>query len=566
MDTLQIRNLLGGFGLFLFGISIFEEGIETSSTSTLKKVVEARTNTKLKSILTGTFITSIVQSSTIVTMIVLGFVGAGLLAVNNAIGVVLGANLGSSITPRIVTLIGFKLNIESIALPIIAIGGIGMLLFNRESKSHTRCKMAVGFWLLFLGLGFMKESMDVLGHTTDLLRYEHIGLRWMILTGIILTIILQTSTATSILTLAALNSGIITFDMALGIMIGANIGTPSTALIGWFLSSIGNTRAKKQVALSHFFFNIFAWIIVIVFLPQIRNLIENTRNLWNEPLYSLAAFHTLYNLIGVIVLWPIIPLYARIIKRLVPEQKANRTLGIQKIESALPEEIIATIKQDLLIFIQKICSFYSHVFQFSLTVKPHTQKPKPSRRSLLLQRFDGNGISLRPQHGTRTAESLTKEYEEIKTIEQRLFAFLINSDKTTFSKDQLSELELINNDIAWIAFGAKSIKDMKVMILELKHSKENYAQEVDHNFKERMQNSLRAITHHIRLSQTVPLSDYQKIIDQIDRDDDHFLKTMMNKISKMNITQEDLTEIMKINRSIVASCKSLIETMKNLWL
>lgn len=164
-------------------------------------------------------------------MLMLGFIGAGILNLTQGIGIVLGANIGSTMTPWLIALLGFKLDIEALTLPIIAVGGLLLFAGNRYKKVQVLAKFILGFGLLFLGLGYMKESVDVLSSSFSLAN-SGIGLFKSIVIGAIMTVVLQTSTGSSMLTLTALSSGIITFDIALGIIIGANFGSAiSTFLI-----------------------------------------------------------------------------------------------------------------------------------------------------------------------------------------------------------------------------------------------------------------------------------------------------------------------------------------------
>src|SRR5690606_24051855 len=194
-------------------------------------------------IVTGTSVTALLQSSTAVSLMVLAFTGAGIMTMQNAIGVILGSNLGTTVTAWIVATVGFQLNIEEFTLPLIGIGGLGLIFFGQSEKYANISKLTVGFGFLFMGLNDMKSSVEVFAYQFDPSILVDQPLIIFALTGVLITAIMQSSSASIAITLTALNASIISFEGAASVVIGSNIGTTITILIG----SIGGVQSKKRV-------------------------------------------------------------------------------------------------------------------------------------------------------------------------------------------------------------------------------------------------------------------------------------------------------------------------------
>ena len=210
------------------GMFLLEESIKKLSGRAFKRLIRLYTTGKVKSIFSGLFVTAILQSSSAVSLMVLAFVGAGIMAMENAIGVILGSNIGTTVTAWIVASIGFKVNIESFALPLIGMGGLGLIFLGKSEKYSNFSKLLVGFGFLFMGLDYMKTSVEVFATNFDLTTLPNYGIVVYVLIGLLLTAIMQSSSATLAIILTTLNAGIIEFDSATAMVIGANVGTTVT--------------------------------------------------------------------------------------------------------------------------------------------------------------------------------------------------------------------------------------------------------------------------------------------------------------------------------------------------
>ena len=323
MGILQIFTLLGALGMFLYGMNLMSSGLQKAAGDKLRGLLSAMTSNPFKGVLTGLGITTVIQSSSATTVMVVSFVNAGLLTLSQAIGVIMGANIGTTVTAWMVSWLGFKADISLLAVPLMLLG----FLCSNSKKSQRRNigELVVGFSLLFLGLSFMKESVPDLNETPQVLEfvkawsgYGFGSVLIFLLFGTVLTLVLQSSSATMAITLIMLSMGWIPFNMACAMVLGENIGTTITANIA---ASVGNTQAKRA-AMSHTIFNVFGVIWALIFFKPFLALVGNVIELFGLPnpaaegfavsaqdspdataaLYGLSMLHTLFNTFNTLIL------------------------------------------------------------------------------------------------------------------------------------------------------------------------------------------------------------------------------------------------------------------------
>ena len=323
MSILQIFTLLGALGMFLYGMNLMSSGLQKAAGDRLRGFLSAMTSNPFKRVMTGLGITAIIQSSSATTVMVVSFVNAGLLTLVQAIGVIMGANIGTTVTAWLVAWLGFKADISILAIPLML---FGFLFSNSKKNQHKNIgELIVGFSLLFLGLSFMKESVPDLSETPQVLEfvkdwssYGFTSVLIFLVFGTILTLVLQSSSATMAITLIMLSMGYIPFSMACAMVLGENIGTTITANIA---ASVGNTSAKRA-AMSHTIFNVFGVIWALIFFQPFLSLVGIIIESFGLPnpakegfsvssptspestaaLYGLSMLHTLFNTINTAIL------------------------------------------------------------------------------------------------------------------------------------------------------------------------------------------------------------------------------------------------------------------------
>jgi len=331
MQNLEIWKFLAGLGFFLYGMGQLETVLKNVSGRSLKLFLKRNTQSLFKSIFGGALITGIVQSSSVVSLIVLAFVESGIITFRNALGVILGTNLGTTLDSWIVATIGFKLNILSYSLPVIAVTAIGMFFFENRKKLHNVFAIFFALGILFLGLGFMKEGALELVKEFDLASYTNYGILVFVLIGFVLTTIIQSSSATIAITLTAVYADVLTFQSAAAIVIGAEVGTTIKILLWGMRGSVD----KKRVAWGNFMYNIFTASIALIFLHWIIYFIENTIGI-KDPLIGLVFFQTAINIVSIILFIPFLNIFSKWLERKIISNGTNSNSYISKNLPILP--------------------------------------------------------------------------------------------------------------------------------------------------------------------------------------------------------------------------------------
>ena len=332
---LQMFTLLGALGMFLYGMNLMSSGLQKTAGGRMRAILGSMTSNRFKSVLTGLGITSVIQSSSATTVMVVGFVNAGLLMLEQAIGVIMGANIGTTVTAWLISLLGFKMDISVMAVPLMAVGFV--LSLSKIEKRRNVSEFIIGFSLLFLGLSLMKNSVPDLQQTPEVLSFiqtwSNFGF-WSVLIfmvfGTLLTLVLQSSSATMALTLIMLNLGWLPFDMAAAMVLGENIGTTITANIA---AAVANTNAKRA-ALAHTLFNLFGVVWALILFKPFTALIGVIIEAMGYPnpdtmtysgnealsadnataaLYGLSMLHTLFNTFNTCILIWFVPQIAKIV-------------------------------------------------------------------------------------------------------------------------------------------------------------------------------------------------------------------------------------------------------------
>lgn len=374
--VLQIFTLIGALGMFLYGMNFMSAGLQKASGDKLRGILTSMTSNPFKRVLTGLGITALVQSSSATTVLVVSFVNAGLLTLVQAVGIIMGANIGTTLTAW-VTAVGFSVDISAFSVPLMILGFL--LTSSKKQNNKNIGEFIVGFALMFLGLSFMKSSAGAILSNKDAMvaffsHFTEFGF-WsdiiFLLAGTILTIVLQASSATMAITMLLTTSGLIDFELACAMVLGENIGTTITANMA---ASVGNTAAKRA-ALAHTLFNIFGVIwMLIVFKPFLRlvGVVMDAIGFYNPLtidltapeagptlLYGISMLHTLFNITNTMILIWFSPTIVKIVEKLIKtpkntEEEAFRLKYIDAGRIAAPEFASEQATKEIIHFAQ-IC-------------------------------------------------------------------------------------------------------------------------------------------------------------------------------------------------------------------
>jgi phosphate:Na+ symporter len=343
--TSMLFLLLGGIGLFLLGMTLLTDGLKSFAGDSLRKALVRFTGRPVTAFLSGVFATALVQSSSATTVTMIGFVSAGLLSFSQALGVILGASLGTTSTGWLVSGLGLKVSIGQYALPVVGIGAFVRLLAPARWRSMGMA--LAGFGLIFVGIDTLQAAMQGAESQVELsgLPIGALGIAVGVALGALMTVVLQSSSAAIATVLTAMHAGTLSFEQAALFVIGASIGTTVTGA----LAAIGASIPAKRTALALVLFNTVSGTVALLLMPVffwIIGVVQERAGL--EPgAMSLAAFHTLFTATGVTLVFPFIPQFARRVERLLPERKDRLTANLDNSLLSLPGVALETLLRTL---------------------------------------------------------------------------------------------------------------------------------------------------------------------------------------------------------------------------
>ncbi len=365
-SLLDFLTLLGSLGLFLYGMKIMSEALQKVAGGKLRNFLAAMTSNRFMGVFTGVMITAIIQSSSATTVMIVSFVNAGLLTLVESVGVIMGANIGTTITAWLISILGFKVKMSVLAFPIIGLGF--PLIFSKKTKNKSWGQVLVGFALLFIGLESLKTSVPNIGNNPEILEFlknfTGMGLGSnliFLMIGTLLTVIIQSSSATMALTLVMCNNGWIGFETAAAMVLGENIGTTITANLA---ASVANSTAKRAARI-HLLFNLIGvvWILAIMpwFLKGIANLTENISG--TSPFDSahaipvaLSFFHTFFNVLNVLVQIWFVKYLVLFVQKIIPIKEDEQEFSLKHIKFGL----LSTNELSLLQAKKEIVAYAQH--------------------------------------------------------------------------------------------------------------------------------------------------------------------------------------------------------------
>lgn len=338
---INIFSLVGSLALFLFGMKTMSEGLEKFAGDRLRSILAAMTKNRMMGVLTGILITALIQSSSATTVMVVSFVNAGLMTLSQSIGVIMGANIGTTVTAWIISAVGFKVNIAAFAIPLLAIGM--PLIFSGKGNRKSIGEFIFGFSFLFMGLSFLQEAATamnigdmVAGMLAHVPQDSFFTIILFVIVGTLVTMIVQASAATMAITLMLFGMNIpgFGFEQAAALAMGQNIGTTITA----FMASLTANTQARRAALAHMFFNVFGVVaFLIVFYPAcdaVSWVVENLMGGGND-LFKLSAFHTAFNIINTLLLIGFVKQIEMFVCRVLPMKAQDEDYRLRFISGGL---------------------------------------------------------------------------------------------------------------------------------------------------------------------------------------------------------------------------------------
>lgn len=511
MPDIDFWVFVAGLGVFLLGINQMENGLKNLAGKSFRTFLRKYTENPFLAILVGVFVTSILQSSSVVSLMVLAFVGAGIIPLRNAIAIIFGSNLGTTVTGWIVASVGFKFPIDTFALPILGIGGLLITFFAGRVLFSEIGRFLVGFGALFMGLEYMKNAVDVASVSIDVFADLSIPVHLFFLVGVILTAIIQSSSATMAITLSALYTGIIPIEIAGAIIIGGYLGTTVTV----FLGSLSGGTIKKQVAYAHVGFNFITSIIALVFLYPILTLVQ-TYLPFHDPLYQLVSFHSVFTLLGIAVMFPFLTSYTKLIERLVKKEEISLTPYLKTVPPEIVDGAAEAIRKEALDLLERI-----KIYRFTAF--------NEEKKAFTAQLFDSN------------ENSLSNQFTQIQIKEGEIISYYLSTQGEKMTEEETLELQQYIHGIKRMSLAAKNIKNVQHTIDLLKNSDEKALT----NLKANIQQQYSAF--YEKLQSFHSLENIHLLIEEAYRNN---VNAIYGMIEKKVLKKEELTSYLHLNSQI----------------
>jgi phosphate:Na+ symporter len=535
---MKIWLFFAGLGFFIYGMNQLEKILKNVSGRSFKLFLKKNTKNLLKTIIGSAIITGIVQSSSVVSLITLAFVEAGIISFRNALGVVLGSNLGTTLDSWIVATVGFKFDLLNYSYPLIAISSVGMFVFESRKNIRNIFSLLFSLALLFLGLSYMKEGALDLVKDFNISDYNNLGSFSFVIIGFLLTTIIQSSSATIAIALTAIYANALDLNSAAAIVIGSEVGT-TIKIVLWGLKG---SAEKKRVAWANFIYNFITATIAFIFLDQLIFLITEF-GYFKDPLIGLVLFQSSINLFSILLFFPFINLFSNWLEKTIT--KGNKNLGSYASENLpiLPILAIDAFKNESENLFQKVLLFTKTVL-CSTENDPVEWLERIKTLTLKTSSCDEEYLRLKKTEG-----DLIHYYTQIHETEQ-------NSEIATF---YVQYLNLIRQSI----FAAKAIIDIEHNLREFEtsvndviHLQTKEISEEWNKFESQIQ-SIYATNNSKEDS-----VDLNAIMHEITANDENLKLKVIRQLKIDLLSEIEASTIMNVHRELLSSKKSILNALE----
>jgi phosphate:Na+ symporter len=531
----DIWKMLAGIAFFLLAMNMMENTLRHLAGRRFKLFLKKQTDSKVKAIGGAAVVTGLLQSSSIVNLLILSMVGAHILQMENALALILGANVGTTLTGWIFATIGFNFNIEIFILPVAGITGIFMAFIKRESNWFLWTRFLFSFAFLFVALGFIKNGMESYVKQTDLSFFTQYPVIVFLFLGIILTTVIQSSSATIALTLSALYLNAISFYAATAIVLGSEIGTTFKL----FLASANGMAGKKRVALGNFIFNVVTVVIVFIFLRYVNRVITDVLQVKNN-LIALALFQTLVNLLSVILFFPLLKLLSRFLIKRFPD-KEEISLYICKVPPNESEFALEALEKETKHFISLIMTYSLDSFNLM----------QPGKISNTL-------------HKNFCHKTVTEKYDYIKQLHGELHSFYLKAQNASLNKSETERLDKLISAIRNMMYAAKNIRDVQHDIEQISNS----SNDIKYSFY--IQSGKKLIQFYEQVEVILYAEKNKNIFNDLNRFYQSITKGYSEALQLLykeglnnRVSEIEISTLINFNRQLYTSFKSVLYGLKD---
>ena len=533
----DLFKMLAGIGVFVVGMGFLEESLRRLAGRTFKLFLRQHTSSKIKAIGGGALVTAALQSSSVVNLMVLAFVGAGVITMKNALAVILGANIGTTLTGWMVATLGFEISMEALAWPLVGIGGIALAALRMGSKAFYWMRFVFGFGLLFIGLEFMKTSFLALAHTFDFSALSNYPAVVFVLVGVVLTSVIQSSSATVAIVLAALYANSLSLLAAMAVVLGSEVGTTIKLL----LAAMGGVPAKKRVAFGNFFYNSVVIMLVLIFLQPIHTLLTDAMGLRN-PLTALVFFQTFINVAGVLFFLPFLNVFERWLSKRFSEDDGGAHF-LSLVPPSAGDLAVETLEKEADRYLWYTLDFLLHSFHL------HDDFHPPA----VDQAFH------RKHHGDK--------YEQLKRVHGEMHAYFLAINKSALTADESEQAERLMSSIRNALFACKSIHDSLGDIDQFRNSSNEakyryyqYVKDSMHRFCREVEDIMQVGGESSRFERLVNL--FQQVRGRYPEE----LRKMYDPATREAVTEVEVSTLINFNRELFSAYKAFVWALKDFYL
>lgn len=536
-QAINYWEFLAGLALFLFAMGLLESALKSMGGRTLARFLKQQSENRFKAVIGGLLGTALLQSSSVVGLMVLAFVGAGLLSLAGGLGVIFGSNLGTTFTGWIVATLGFKIDLFAFALPLIALGGAAHL-FGRGRLVQIG-KAVLGLGLLLMGLQFMKTSVASLEQLIDVASLANLQPWQYLLFGVVVAAVIQSSSATMMITLTALSVGIITLPNAAAVAIGADLGTTTTVVLG----ALKGSTPKRQVAAGHVLFNVVTDVLAFLLRVPLLGIVAAIGI--EDPLYALVAFHSLFNLMGLCLFLPFTGQFAGLLQRLIKPEKTHEATYLAEVSSGAGDAAMQATRSETAHLISRVIRLVTIAFD------PPLALPR-----------EGYPVGQWRQEVQSDDRAFNSSYRAIKKLEGEILDFAIQLEATPLSPEESTRLNQMLVAVREATHSAKSIKDITHNLAEFRSTVSDPEARYRQVFRADMEcfftdlfNMKEAEDDEVQLEELIETMSrlearHDKVHEQIYRD-----------IQQGKLTESRISSMLNVNREILISGRALLIAM-----
>ncbi|MFC3194965.1 Na/Pi cotransporter family protein [Marinicella sediminis] len=533
---------LAGLGLFLFGMKQLELALKKVAGPGFNHWIIHSTNHPLRAVFTGIVATAMVQSSSLVGLITLAFLGAGIMPLVNGIGVVLGSNLGTTFTGWMVATLGFKVDMSLWVMPLLGVSGLGCGLLKGRLQSISLLLLGLG--LLLLGLDWMKGSFTQFSAELQLDVLQGYPLVVYLLFGVVITAIIQSSSVMMMLALAALYADMLSLPAAAALVIGADLGTTSTVLIG----SLQGAAAKRRLAMAHVIFNLVVDVLAFLSIGLILSLIS-----WlhiDDPLFGLVAFHSIFNLTGLLLFLPFIRQYSAFLERLVQDREPARTVAyIHAVPATVSEAAMLALNQETKRLIALVVVFNMRVLNFRQTMISDDELPEAFSH-----------------------QSDATFYQHLKSLEGDIIHYALQIQKHNPHLESqtvpgvISMAHSIDHHMQAIRaaiYAAKSIKDIRDNIEQFQLPNQPRVADYFAGLMNQAARDYEQLVELVMQQEEILAEDLQQLKMQANTARREFRQHIHQHMSDDSVSGHELSTLLNVNKELYNSKSALVKALGN---